>query len=175
MRYLNLSLAAVFLAAFALFFGNPVLAQDAPLKVGFFDINKALSESKKGKAAASKLEAKHDSLKKSLEAKAKDLEKKKQDLEKQAPTMNQEAFEKRRGELAKEINTHLEQTQKAAEEMNNASKEAMEPLIRKVEEAVGQIAKQRGYTMVLEIKEAGVVFFSKDADITSQVTEAIDK
>jgi outer membrane protein len=160
------------LALTALFFlAGPACAQN----VGVVDMQKAVDDSKAGKAAKNKLQAKYEALKKNMETKQKDLEKKENDLRNAAATLNQDALEKRRSELAKDVMNYREQAQKASDEMQKASSDALSPIFTKAEQAAGKLAAERGFTVVMDAKEGGVIFFQSSVDITSEITKALDK
>ncbi|MDR1309876.1 MAG: OmpH family outer membrane protein [Deltaproteobacteria bacterium] len=144
-------------------------------QVGVFNLQKVMADSKKGKDAAKKLETKAEGYKKTLEAKAKDIEKKMQDLDKARATLSEEAFEKRRGDLAKEYNSYLEEQQKAAADMQKAEADTMRPLLERVGTVVENLAKERGFQVVLEAREGGLFYFVDVADITADVTKGLDR
>jgi Skp family chaperone for outer membrane proteins len=78
-------------------------------------------------------------------------------------------------ELSRDINAHIEENQRASDEMQKASNEAMSPLMDKVEKAIEQLAKERGLALILEVSRGGVAYFDNALDITAEITKAIDK
>ncbi|MDR2140203.1 MAG: OmpH family outer membrane protein [Deltaproteobacteria bacterium] len=161
--FLALALALVFCLA------GSAQAQN----VGVVDLRKAVVDSKPGKAAFNKLKAKFDSLKKSLEVKQKELEKKENDLKNQASALNQDAFEKKRSELANDIRNFQEQTQRAQEEMEKAETDSLKPLYEKAEQTASRLAAERGFSIV--IHSNAVIFAQSTIDITTEITKALDK
>jgi outer membrane protein len=143
--------------------------------VGVFYLQKVLADSKKGKDAQKKLEAKAEGYKKTLEAKGKDIEKKMQDLDKTRATLSEDAWAKKRDDLAKEYNAWMEEQQKAAADIQKTEADTMRPLLEKVESVVGALAKERGFQVVLEGREGGLFYFNDVADITADVTKGLDK
>ncbi|MDR2367815.1 MAG: OmpH family outer membrane protein [Deltaproteobacteria bacterium] len=144
-------------------------------QIAVFYLQKVMEDSKRGKDASKKLEAKYDGLRKSLDAKAKDIQKKGQDLENARQTLSEDAFIKRRDDLAKEYTTHMENAQKAGADMEKAREEAMLPLMEKVTNVVGGLAQERGYQFVFEVQNAGVFYHPKAVDITPDVIKGLDK
>jgi outer membrane protein len=159
--------------------GTPVQAQSFP--VGVFDLQKALGDSKKGQEAEKKLAAKFDSYKKDLEKKVKELEKRKNELDKLEATLSPDAkdknaeLNKRKMELSRDVAAHYEAEQQAAEEMQKASTEAMTPLIEKTEKIVRDLAKERGFVLVLEISRGGIAYYDGALDITAEITKGLNK
>ncbi|MDR3135344.1 MAG: OmpH family outer membrane protein [Deltaproteobacteria bacterium] len=166
-------LVAIFVAAFALCTVQGAQAQDSQIAV--FYLQKVFENSKKGKDAAKKLDAKYESLKKSLDTKAKDIQKKGQELESARGTLSEDAYVKRRDDLAKEYSSLMEQDQTASADFAKAREEAMLPLMKKVTDVVGNIAKERGYQFVFEVQNAGVFYHPSAADITDEVIKNFDK
>ncbi|MDR2421983.1 MAG: OmpH family outer membrane protein [Deltaproteobacteria bacterium] len=166
-------LSALAVAALALFFflAGPAEAQ----VIGVIDMQKAVDDSKAGKSAKNKLKAKHESLQKGLQAKETELEKKENDLKNQAAAMNQEALEKRRNDFLKDVQTYREQAQRASDEMQKALGDAMSPLYEKAKKAAANLASERGFTVILEASEGGVIFAQSSVDLTSEITKALDK
>ncbi|MDR0356675.1 MAG: OmpH family outer membrane protein [Deltaproteobacteria bacterium] len=164
--------AALIMAVFLLL---PVVEAQAQAVIGVVDLGKVITDSKRGKDAQNKVKKKEETLKKSLEPKQNDLKKKRDDLEKTASTLSQDAFEKRRQDLNKEFNTYMEQEQKALEDLQKTQADAMQPVMQKIESAVTDIAKQRGFSMVVDITGGGVIYYDNALDITADVIKAVDK
>jgi outer membrane protein len=159
----------------ALFSQSGAYAQTATAyTVGVVNIMQSIAESKQGKAANSKLQTKYDSLKKDLEKKSSDLEKKNEDLRRQASTLTQDALDKRNQDLMKEVEAFKSQAQKSTDEMQKAYQDAMAPIAQKAEKIIAAIARERGYTLVLEGGSGGVLFVEPQYEITAEVTKRLD-
>jgi Skp family chaperone for outer membrane proteins len=167
----TLTLAAAILAATAIFCTSGALAQE----VAICNLEKAMTDSKKGKAASDKIKSREEALAKEFEAKFKALEKKFNDYEKQASTMNQEARQKKEQELIKERDDLQAQRQKALEELQTTYNDNIRPLLEKAQNGARDLARANGYKVVLEMQQAGVIYFDSAADITADITKAIDK
>ncbi|MDR2612501.1 MAG: OmpH family outer membrane protein [Deltaproteobacteria bacterium] len=148
--------------------------QSGPFTVGVVDVRKAIGDSKQGKAASSKLDTKYQSLKRTLETKQAELTKKEEDLRKQASALSQEARERRSQDLMREISQFQEQARKSTEEMQKAFEEAMSPLAEKAEKITAEIARSKGFSMVLDSAGGGVLFVDSAYNITDEVTRRLD-
>jgi outer membrane protein len=164
-----LTLALVF------FLVGPTQAQAQ--NVGVVDLRKAVEDSKTGKTTNNKLQSKLETMQKSVEAKQRELEKKEKDLhaQAQARTISEEAFNKRREELAKDIQSYQEQAQRTNKEMQKALADALNPLFTKAKQAASRIATERGFIIVIDVNEAGVMYYAPTIDITAEITKALDK
>ncbi|UQZ90784.1 hypothetical protein C4J81_16850 [Deltaproteobacteria bacterium Smac51] len=145
--------------------------------IGVFDLQKVLNDSKKGKAARSGLESKFKKLQGELKAKENELSKLSGDLRKQveAKTISAEDFRKKDEELKKKVTAYQEQLAKHNEDMRKSEEASLKPLVDKAVKAAGDIGRQRGYVVVLEIQQAGVVFAADGLDLTSEVMKVVDK
>ena len=146
----------------------------ASYTVGVVNVMQAIADSKQGKAANTKLQAKYDTLKKSLEQKSSDLEKKNQELRRQASTLTQDALDKRNQDLMKEVEDFKPQAQKSTDDMQQAYQDAMAPIGQKAEKIIAAIARERGFILVLEAGSGGVLFVEPQLEITSEVTKRLD-
>ena len=149
-------------------------ADGAAFTVGVVDVRKAIGDSKEGKAASTKLESKYNNLKKSLDAKQAELTKKDDDLRKQASTLSQDALEKRSQALMAEVASFRDQAQKSTEEMQKAFDDAMAPISKKAEKITAEIAKSRGFSMVIDAAAGGVLFVDPAFNITDEVIKRMD-
>ena len=165
--------------ALALLFGQGAALAQAQgaspgFTVGVVDVRKAIGDSKEGKAASTKLESKYNNLKKSLDAKQAELTKKDEDLRKQASTLSQDALEKRSQALMAEVASFRDQAQKSTEEMQKAFDDAMAPISKKAEKITAEIARSRGFSMVIDAAAGGVLFVDPSFNITDEVIKRMD-
>ena len=167
----TITLAVAVLAMTAVFCTSGALAQE----VAVFNLEKAMTDSKKGKAASDKIKSREETLAKEFDTKVKNLEKKFADFEKQASTMNQDAIQKRQQELLKERDDLLKQRQTAAEELQKSYNDNLKPLLDKAQNGARDWARANGYKVVLEMQQAGVFYADNSTDITAEITKAIDK
>lgn len=152
-----------------------VKAQQA--NIGIFDLQKALNESKKGKKAKADLENKAKKMQNDLKTKETELTKLGNDLKKMADTRSgtQEDLRKKNDEFQQKVETYNEQRTKYTTEMSKSEATALQPLVDKAVKAAGDIGKQRGYILVLEAQQAGVIFALDTMDMTSEIVAVIDK
>ncbi len=141
-------------------------------KVAVINIQKVLVESEAGKKAKAKMEKKMEELKANLKkdenalvALQKEIEKKSSawsDEKKQEKAM---AFQKMRRNLGvKQEDANLE--------MKNLQEKHLTPIMKKLESIVTEVAKAKGYTIVLP--RNGVLYFDKAVDITADTTKALN-
>jgi len=144
----------------------------AETKIGIINPQVVLQNSVKGKQVIDKLRTLNMSKQKQYEAMQKDID----SLEKESlsPALNQETLAKKSMDLQTkrtEIKRFAEDAQKDSlatqqKEFENLQRELM-PIIEK-------IAKEAGFSLVLDLNTAGVTYFDPTVDITDQVIKAYD-
>jgi outer membrane protein len=99
----------------------------------------------------------------------KSLEAKKSEYEKQSAILSDSARKSKEEELMK-ASVEFQQTYARAEsEMQQAYYAAMQDFIEKMKKIAVAIGQERGYTVVLEATEGGVVYWSDSVDITDEL------
>jgi Skp family chaperone for outer membrane proteins len=61
------------------------------------------------------------------------------------------------------------------EEMRRAEEQKMKPLMDSVVKIAGDLAKERGYLVILETQRAGVVFALETMDMTDDIIKTLDR
>ncbi len=175
-KFFTLVLAAALLAFFSLSLEAGAQTQTQS-NIGVFDLQKVLNDSKKGKAARGNLEAKFKKMQTELKAKESELNKLSGDLRKQveAKSITPEDFRKKDEELKKKVAAYQDQLAKYNEDMRKSEEAALKPLVDRAIKVAGDLGRQRGHVVVLEIQQAGVVFAADGLDLTSEVMKAVDK
>ena len=160
------------------------------IKIGTVDMQHAIQTSETGKKAKAELEQAFNKKKKELQTEEATLKKLQEDFQKKPArtflVFLQEDFQKKQAALSesakKEQQAKLQERfmkyqellQKSQADIQKKEQEMSEPIIRKIREKVGEIARKKGYTLILE-KNENVVLFSLDKDdLTEEVMKAIN-
>ncbi|MCJ7833153.1 MAG: OmpH family outer membrane protein [Deltaproteobacteria bacterium] len=165
----------LFLKSTVFVFGIILLWTAAPswaaelLKIGVIDLQKCIQQSEAGKKASKSLQDKADRIKKDLEAKREELKKMSEDFNKKSQVLSADAKREREKELIRKDEDLRELVRKKEEEMHKDEYNAMQPLLSELFEVTKKLAKDDGYTLILESK-SGVVYFNKPVEeITDKV------
>jgi outer membrane protein len=143
-------------------------------KVGLVDMQKAIQTSDSGKKAKAELEQAFNKKKKELQTEEAALKKLQEDFQKKAGALSETAKKEQGGKLQERIMKYQELLQKSQADIQKKEQEMSEPIIRKIREKVSEIAKKKGYSLVLE-KNDNIVLFSQDADdITEEVLKEVN-
>jgi len=175
-KFLTLGLALVLATIFLAGVSTQAMAQAQP-NIGVFDLQKVLNDSKKGKAARATLEKNFKSKQDALKKKEGEITKLRDELVKmvKSKSAKPEELSKKDEELQKLMVAYQEQLGKANDDMRNDEEKALKPLVDKAVQTAGDLGRQRGYIMVIEVQQAGVVFALDNMDLTGDIIKAVDK
>jgi outer membrane protein len=167
-KIFSLKAVVFFLGLVFLWTAAPSWAGEA-LKIGVIDLQKCIQQSEAGKKASKGLQEKADRIKKELEARREELKKLSEEFNKKSSVLSADAKKEREKELIRKDEELRELVRKKEEEMHKDEYNAMQPLLSELFEVTKKLAKDEGYSMILESK-SGVVYFNKPVEeITDKV------
>lgn len=146
----------------------------AEAKVGFIDMQKAIQATSAGKKAKTELEGDFNKKKKELEKKEADLKKMGEDLEKKKSVLSEDALNKKQAEFQDEMLKYRDVVGKSQIEIQKKERELTAPILEKMKKTIAKLAKEKGYTMVIENSQM-VLYATPDADLTDEVISAFEK
>ena len=128
----------------------PALPAFAEFKLAVVDQRRALLSSEGGKAAESTLSQLEDKKKKELEPRSGKCKKQQEDIEAQRFVLSDDAIQERMIEF-QSCQRDLERDfQAAKDELAVQNRKLLAPLAKKLEEAVKEIGKDKGFDLVLD-------------------------
>jgi outer membrane protein len=144
-------------------------------KIGYIDVQRVLARSAAGVAAREQLEKERASIQKEMDGRRQELEKLRDEIEKKGPLLTadarrekQEQFDRKRRDAARAADDYQKELEK---------KEAA--LLQKVLQEMGgvieRVGKEKNYYMIVEKRNAGVLYAATDADLTDEVIRAYDR
>lgn len=149
------------------------LVHAAEQKIGFVDMQKAIQSTAAGKKAKSELEGEFNKKKKELEKKEADLKKMGEDLERKKSVLSEEVLGKKQAEFQEEMLKYRDVVGKSQIEIQKKERDLTAPILEKMRKAIEKVAKEKGYSMVLENSQM-VLFATADADLTDAVVKAYE-
>ena len=161
------------LAVLALAVAPHARAED--IKIGTVDMQKALQSVDAGKKAKAQLEKDFNAKKKDLQNEEAALRKMTEEFKKQSLVMNEEARAKKQGEIQERIMKYQEATSKSQMEIQQKEHELTEPILNKIRGIITDMAKSKGYSMILERNENMVLYSPEKDDLTQDVISAYNK
>jgi outer membrane protein len=153
----------------------PSWASEA-LKVGIVDFNKCLQQSDKGVKAYKGLKEKNDRATKELEGKQEELKKLYEEFIRRRNVLSADARKEKENELMRKDEDLRNLTRKKEEEMRKDTDAVLQPLIGELHEVMKKLAKDEGYTLILEGKVGAVYYFASPVnDITDKVIKLLNE
>lgn len=147
--------------------------QAAP-KIGTVDMQKALQTVAEGRKAKKNLEGVFNKKKKELQSEEAAIKKMHEEFQKQSLVMSEQARAKKQGEIQQRVIQFQQKTQASQIELQKQEQEMTGPIIQKLRGVIEMVAKENGYTIILEKNENSVLFSEEKDDLTSKVIQAYD-
>ena len=148
-------------------------AAAASIKIGFVDIQKAITETKAFKKSQVKFRMELQKEKGIIESRKKKVENMLQELNKQGFVLSPELKKKKEESFLREKKDFERYVQDREEDFARREKSAIDKISKKMLEVLKQLGKQKKLTMVIEKK---AVFYSDSAlDLTDLAIKTYDK
>jgi outer membrane protein len=144
-------------------------------KIGYIDVQRVLARSAAGVAAREQLEKERAGIQRDMDGRRQELEKLRDEIEKKGPLMTadarrekQEQFERKRRDAARAADDFQKELEK---------KEAalLQKVLQEVGDVIEKVGKEKSYYMIVEKRNAGVLYATTDADLTDEVIRAYDR
>lgn len=141
-------------------------------KVALIRMQEAIKDTKDGKKAESTLKKEIEDRQKKLQAEGEKIQKAMEDLRKQGMVMDEKSRAEKEAAIQKQVMAFEESKVRNQQEFQKRDQEISEPIIRKLRSIVGEISKEKGYTLVIDT--ASVIYADDQDDITSEVIKRYD-
>lgn len=160
---------ARFVAMLALVLALLPPAQAAEIKIASVDFQRALNTVNDAVSVRSRLEGMYGERKAAIEKMKTQLDQAKAELDKQSVILSDSAKRQKEEEFQRKAMEFQGTYSRYEGEMQQAYYGAMEQYIEKLKKIATAVGQERGYTLVLEVTEGGVVYVSPTIDITEEV------
>jgi len=151
--------------ACSLFITTNIQAQQTKLKVGHINSSDLLQMMPGKDSAQQALLAYANQLEQQLAMMTKEFETKYQDYLDNETKMTQIVKNSKQQELTDLQNRILEFQELAQEDLKNKEAELIAPLLTKAQDAIKEVAKEKGYTYILDTSTGTVLYFEDTDDI----------
>jgi outer membrane protein len=157
-------LAASFLLGLA---ASPAHAQD--IKLGFVDLQRAISETEDGRKARADLKKIFDQKQKELDEQQANLRKEAEDLDKKRTLLPAEKVREREQALSSQLQKVQGTYVRHQQDLQQREQEAMGKIIDRMQAIIGRIATNDNLTMVFDRQQSGLIFAKPHLDLTNEV------
>jgi outer membrane protein len=146
-----------------------------PVRIAVVNLDKFQQTSRSFQKTGAAMKSKFEELQKKLDDERNILAKLEEDFKKQSMMLSLDAQEDKKRELERKRRYYKYLHDEFTQEMKDTEVEAIRKVMGELEKVVEKIAEQEGYTLILERRTMGLIYYSKAVDITDRVIEAYDK
>jgi outer membrane protein len=161
------------LVAMLLLYASPLGA--AGMKVAYVDLQRALLEVGEGKLAKTKLKVYFDEKQTLLDAESERLKKMKEDLDRQDLMIDPSIKAAKEDDLQKALIELQKLYMKLNQELKQKEQEAVAPILEKMQAILTEVAEERGYDLILDKNNSGIIYAPMKFDITADLIRIYDE
>lgn len=172
-RSLSIAFLGLCLVAFGIVRADAAATIGAETRIGYVDLQRTLNETKAGKAAKRRLEGEKKKKQSELNKAQQDLQKFAAELEKQRVVLKPDVLRQRERELQERYVKLQETYLKLQQDLAQQEAKLVQDIFAKAAPVIKKIAKEKGYTMILEKNESAVLWAVDGVDITDAVNARI--
>ncbi len=144
------------------------------IKVGVIDMQRFQRNSKLFQQTQAQMKKKFDGMQQKLDEQKNAIVKLEDDLRKQGMMLSLDAQEEKRRDLEKKRRQFKFQQEDYTQEIKDAEIEAIQKIVKELEKIVKKIGENEKYTLILEKRALGLLYYNETIDITDRVTQAYD-
>lgn len=154
---------------------TPAPAARAGTKVGFIDLRRVMVRSAAGVAAREQLERERAAMQKEMDTRRQELERLRDDLEKKGTLMTPEARRERQDLYERKRRDAARLADDLARELTKKEQTAVQKVLEQVVPVIQRYGREHGYDLILERRDAGIVYATTDVDLTDEIIRAFDQ
>lgn len=154
---------------------TPALAQ-APqaTRIGYVDLQRILARSQAGVQARELLEKDKVGMQKQLDGHKVELDKLRDELEKKGQLLSADARRDKQDQLERKLRDAQRLAGDLEKELQKKEQTMGAKILRELEGIFSRVGKEKGYALILERRQAGVVYGAPEVDVTEEVIKAFD-
>ncbi len=164
-----------FFATFFFFVTVTALYAADVAKIGVVDFQRILETSSAGKSAVAKIEKQGERMKAELMKKGAEIEEIQKKLEREALVMSKEMRDEKQRAVRIKINDFKILEKKYRLEFQQIENRLVTRIKKDIFELVEEMGKKEGYLLIVEKREAGVLYIPKTIDLTDKLIRQYNK
>ena len=161
----------MFAVLFFMAFAAPAWAQQ--IKIGFIDVQKAISESQGGKKARERFQAQVKKIEADLMREKQEVERLKTEMDKKGPLLKDEDRRRLEGDFQKRYLGYQRNMRDYQEELGQKEREMTADILKDLEKVVIEIGKNEKFTLIFERSQ--LLYSDQAIDITSKVVDLYNR
>ncbi len=165
----------VFITVVCLFFFLGISSYAADIaKIGVADFQRIFEISNAGKAAQAEIKSQGEKMEADLRQKGAELEELKKKLEREAVVISKEMREEKEREFRIKVSDFKALEGKYKLQFNDLNKQLSNRLQEKLLTLVEELGKKEGYLLIIEKREAGVLYSPNTIDVTDKLIQQLN-
>jgi outer membrane protein len=150
-----------------LLLGSPALASE--IKIGYVDLQKALTLTDEGRIAKERLKKDFDVKQKKLDQAQEELKKEKEAFDKQSQLWTEDKRREEEQTLQKKFQEATVMWQQMQKDLSDAEAKETSQIFQKMEVIIHDMAEAEGFTHVFDRKQAGLIYAPESMDLTPEL------
>jgi outer membrane protein len=150
----------------------PAVGAQDRVKIGFIDIQRAISDSNAGKRAKERFQAQLKKAEAELLKEKNELERLKADLDKKGPLMKEEERRNLEGDLQRRYVNYQRTMTDQQQELRQREGALTGDILKELEKIVNEIGKSDKFTLILERNQ--ILYSDQGIDVTNKVIEVFN-
>jgi outer membrane protein len=180
-------LLAIMLVAGALLLGGTVLAQtpatppppspstSSSVRIGYVDIRRVFVRSQAGVAAREQLEKERAQMQREMDTRRQEIDKLREEIDKKGTLLTADVRREKEDTLERKRRDATRMADDFQRDLVRKEQQLLARVQQEVSGVIEKLGKQKGYYMILEMRNAGVLYSTPDADVTDEVIRAYDQ
>lgn len=144
-------------------------------RIGFVDVEKVMVRSAAGLAAREQLEKEKASMQKEVDAKKAEIEKLREEIEKKAMLLSPDVKKEKEETLQRKVRDLRRLAEDYEKELAKKDQTLTKQIVEELAGVIRRYGKEKGYLLILEKRNAGVIYGDEGADLTEEVLKAYDQ
>jgi outer membrane protein len=150
----------------------PAVGAQERVKIGFIDIQRAISDSNAGKRAKERFQAQVKKAEAELLKEKTELERLKADLDKKGPLMKEEERRNSEADLQRRFVNYQRTMTDQQQELRQKEGALTGDILKELEKIVNEIGKSDKFTLILERNQ--ILYSDQGIDVTNKVIEVFN-
>jgi outer membrane protein len=146
-----------------------VAAAQPDLKIGYVDLQRALTESHAGRRAKEKFKVEVDKIQATLQKQKDSIERLKTQIEKKGSVMKESERNSLEEDYRKKLRDFERSYKDSQADLQRKDNELTGSIIEDLQGVIQEYGKREGYTLILEVASSAVLYGSDSADLTDKV------
>jgi outer membrane protein len=145
------------------------------IRIGYVDIRRVFVRSQAGVAAREQLEKDRAQMQREMDGRRQEIDKLREELDKKGTLLTADVRREKEDTLERKRRDATRLADDFQRDLVRKEQQILARVQQEVSGVIERLGKQRGFYMILEMRNAGVLYSTPDADVTDEVIRAYDQ